>query len=149
MNRLRALIFPPAPGNRVSLGLLVVRVVAGGSLMTHGWGKIQNPFHWLDKADSPPPGIFQALAAVAEFFGGMGLVVGALTVVASFGILCTMIVAINTHVGEGDPYGKWELAALYLVIAIALLFSGPGGFSIDALIQRRAAAGDVAARAAG
>ncbi len=137
----RSILFPPAPSTRGSLGLLILRAVAGGSMMTHGWGKIQNPFHWLDKADSPPPAILQALAATAEFFGGLGLVVGALTVIASFGIVSTMVVAINLHVGKGDPYGKWELAALYLAIAFTLLLTGPGKLSIDALIQRRAAAG--------
>lgn len=141
MTRLRTILFPPAPSTRASLGLLVLRVVAGGAMMTHGWGKIQNPFHWMDKADSPPRAIFQFLAAFSEFFGGLGLVVGALTVLASFGILSTMIVAINTHVGKGDPFGKWELAALYLSIAIALICTGAGAFSIDNLIQRRAAGG--------
>ena len=107
--------------------------------MTHGWGKIQEPFHWLDKAPSPPPAVFQLLAAIAEFFGGLGLILGALTVIAAFGLLCTMVVAINTHVGMGDPFGKWELAAAYLAVAVMLFFAGPGLFSIDALLQRRAA----------
>src|SRR5688500_17354187 len=137
MAQLRSLIFPPLPSTRASAGLLVLRVIAGGAMMTHGWGKIQNPFHWMDKAASPPPAVFQFLAAVAEFFGGMGLVVGALTVVASFGVLCTMVVAINTHLGKDDPFGKRELAALYLAIALAMICHGAGRFSIDSLIQRR------------
>ena len=149
MNRLRTLIFPAAPSSRASLGLLVLRVVAGGAMMTHGWKKIQNPLHWMDKADSPPPAFFQLLAAISEFFGGMGLVLGALTVVASMGILSTMVVAINTHVGKGDPFGKWELAALYLVIAALLICAGPGRYAVDAFLQRRAAAAGVPAARAG
>ena len=35
MTRLRTLIFPPAPNTRASLGLLILRLVAGGSMMTH------------------------------------------------------------------------------------------------------------------
>ena len=137
MIRLRSLLFPPAPSTRASAGLLILRVIAGGAMMNHGWGKIQDPLHWMDKADSPPPAVFQLLAAIAEFFGGMGLILGALTVVASFGVLCTMVVAINTHVGKGDPFGRWELALLYLLIAVALICTGPGAFAIDALLQRR------------
>lgn len=133
------MLFPPLPSSRASLGLLVLRAVAGGAMMTHGWGKIQDPFHWMDQAPNHPPAIFQALAAVAEFFGGLGLIVGALTVIASFGVLSTMVVAINVHVSKGDPFGKWELAALYLAIAVALLFTGPGAYSIDRFLQRRAA----------
>jgi putative oxidoreductase len=139
MTRLRAILLPEIPSHRASLGLLVLRLVAGGAMMSHGWGKIQNPFHWMDKAASPAPAVFQLLAAIAEFFGGLGIIVGALTVVASFGVLSTMVVAINTHVGKGDPFGKWELASLFLCIAVMLICVGPGAFSIDALVQRRAA----------
>ena len=77
------------------------------------------------------------LAAVAEFFGGLGLAVGALTVVAGFGVLCTMLVAINTHVGKGDPFGKWEMAGLFGCIAFVLMAAGAGRFSIDALLALR------------
>ena len=96
MNRLRSILLPPPPSNRASLGLLVLRAVAGGVLMTHGWGRIQDPFHWLDNAASPPPAVFQFLAAVAEFFGGLGLIVGLLTVAGFYDHL----VAFNAHMGE-------------------------------------------------
>jgi len=149
MIRLRSLLFPPPPSTRASVGLLILRAVAGGAMVSHGWGKIQDPLHWMDKAASPPPAVFQLLAAIAEFFGGMGLIVGALTVVASFGVLSTMVVAINTHLGKSDPFGRWELALLYLTIAGLLIATGPGAFSIDALLQRRAAAAGVPAPTAG
>lgn len=41
--------------------LLLIRVVAGIAFMTHGWGKIQNPFGWMGP-EAPVPGVFQALA---------------------------------------------------------------------------------------
>ena len=134
---LRALLFPAAPETPGSVGLVLLRVFAGGTMMTHGWGKMQNPLHWLDGAASPPPAVFQALAAIAEFFGGMGLVLGALSVIAAFGIVCTMLVAIQTHVSKGDPFGKWELAAVYLFVSALIMLGGPGRFSIDALIRSR------------
>lgn len=139
MHRLRSILFPASPSTRASAGLAVLRALAGGALITHGWKKIQDPLHWMDAAASPAPAVFQALAAIAEFFGGLGLLVGALTVIAAFGVLCTMAVAINFHLSKGDPFGKWELAALYLVVAVLLLCTGPGAFSIDRFLQRRAA----------
>jgi putative oxidoreductase len=120
---LRAMIFPPPPSTPVSAGLLVLRGFAGIAMATHGWGKIQNPLHWLDKAENPPPAVFQMLAAVAEFFGGLGLAAGLLSVIASFGIVCTMLVAIQFHVSKGDPFDKWEKAAVYFCIAL-LAFIG-------------------------
>ncbi|MET0339861.1 MAG: DoxX family protein [Polyangiales bacterium] len=123
--------------HRGSIAVLLLRLAAGVGLMFHGWGKIQNPFHWMDKAPAHPPGFLQALAALAEFGGGLGLVVGLLTPLCLFGIVCTMGYAVYTHVSRGDPFvskgggGSYELALLYLMIAVALLFTGPGRYSID------------------
>lgn len=134
--RIAAVLFPPSTGARTSVGLLVLRVLAGGAMMGHGWGKIQNPLHWMSGADAPPA-VLQALAAIAEFFGGLGLVLGALSVVAAFGIACTMVVAIQTHVSEGQGFGDFELAAIYLCVAVLFVTAGAGRFSIDELISRR------------
>jgi putative oxidoreductase len=136
---LRAMIFPPPPATPASVGLLVLRGFAGLAMASHGWGKMQDPFHWLDKAEAPPPAIFQFLAAFSEFFGGLALALGLLSVLASFGIICTMVVAIEHHVVKGDPFGRWELAALYLCVNVLVLLAGPGRLSIDAFIRSRLA----------
>src|SRR5207248_5761329 len=114
--------FVSTPGN---LGLLALRVVMGAAFVLHGWPKIQNPLGWMGP-QAPVPGVLQALAAVAEFGGGLALVVGLLTPVAAFGILCTMVVAIGMVHGPADhpfvptqPGGpSFELAAVYLAGAL-------------------------------
>ena len=133
----RSLLFPLPPSTAASAGLLLLRVFAGLSMAGHGWGKIQDPFHWMDDPAGAPPAIFQFLAAVAEFFGGIGIAVGLVSVVAAFGIACTMVVAMQHHISAGDPPGKWELAGLYFCISVVLLLAGPGRFSLDALIRSR------------
>ncbi len=133
----KALIFPESPTSRASSGLLALRVVAGGAMASHGWGKIQNPFHWMDGGASPPPAFLQFLAALSEFGGGLALILGALTVIAAAGIFFTMAEALRHHLGGGDPFGKWELALLYFVIAVLMLAAGPGKFSVDALLRSR------------
>jgi putative oxidoreductase len=138
-------LFGPFVQGRGAVGLLVVRVVGGLALMLHGWGKIQDPFHWMDKAPSPPPGILQALAALSEFGGGLGLILGLLTPLCALGIACTMVVAVWTHASKGDPFvghggGSYEPAAGYLALMILLLTAGPGALSLDArLFGRRSA----------
>ena len=122
--------------HRGSIAVLLLRLVAGVAFIFHGWSKIQNPFHWLDKAATPPPGFVQALAAVAEFGGGIGIIIGLLTPLCAVGILCTMGYAVYTHVLRGDPFvskggGSYELPVVYLVIATALLLLGPGPYSLD------------------
>lgn len=117
-------------------GLLFLRVLAGVALILHGWGKIQNPFGWMGP-DAFAPGIFQALAAVSEFGGGLALIIGLLTPLASAGIAATMSVALYMHaIMNGDPFvGKggpsYELAALYFCIAVLLITIGPGRLSLD------------------
>lgn len=127
-----------------SIGLLCLRLVMGTAFILHGWPKIQHPFDWMGP-EASVPAIFQMLAAVAEFFGGMALIVGLLTRIASLGIMANMIVAIGmVHLPHGDPFvGKpgghsYELAAIYLACAILFVLLGPGRYSLDGLLFRSA-----------
>ena len=119
------------------VALLLIRVVAGLAFTMHGWGKIQNPFGWMGP-DGFAPGIFQALAAISEFCGGLAWIVGLLTPLASLGILSTMAVAFSYHAFmRGDPFVSMtggpssELAALYFSVALLLMATGPGRVSLD------------------
>src|SRR5262249_39385928 len=130
-------------GRHGALGLLIVRIVFGLGIAQHGWGKIQRPFNWMGP-DSPVPGILQFLAALSEFGGGIAMILGLLTPIAMFGLVCTMLTAIfMVHVSAGDPFvsrtggRSWELAGLYLATALMLLVAGPGKYSVDAKIFGR------------
>lgn len=134
----------PDQSTPADLALLALRFVGGVAFMIHGWGKIQNPFGWMGP-DAFAPGIFQALAAVAEFGGGLAWVLGLLTPLASAGIAATMVVAAAFHgVMRGDPFvakgggASYELAAVYLCVALLLMALGPGRLALDrALFGRR------------
>ena len=122
------------------MGLLLLRLVMGAAFLFHGWPKIQNPLGWMGP-DASVPAILQALAALAEFGGGIALIVGLLTRLAALGITTNMVVALAmVHLPHGDPFvGKagersYELAAVYLACAVLFLLLGPGRFSLDALL---------------
>jgi len=119
------------------LAFTALRGTAGLAFMFHGWGKIQSPTGWMG-SEGPIPGVFQALAVVAELGGGLGWVLGLLTPLASLGIACTMAVAFATHAFmRGDPFVSptgapaYELATVYFCIALLLMAMGPGRFSAD------------------
>jgi putative oxidoreductase len=90
------------------------------------------------------PAIFAFLAIAAEFFGGLGLIVGLLTRVAAFGVFCNMIVAValvhgrfgfwmnwtGAQKGEGYEYHLLSLAAL-----ASLVIRGAGAASLDRLLS--------------
>lgn len=123
-----------------SLSLLILRVVAGVAFAYHGYGKIQNPFAWMGP-ESPVPGIFQFLAALSEFGGGIAWVLGIITPLASLGAFFTMLVAASFHaIVQGDPFvsmtggPSYELAAIFLAISILFMCMGPGKFSVDKII---------------
>lgn len=120
--------------------LLMLRLAAGVAFMFHGWGKIQNPFGWMGP-DADVPGFFQALAALSEFGGGLAWVLGLLVPLASLGVAFTMAVAVYSHAvlwshpfvaSDGGP--AYELALLYLCIAILFIAIGPGRLSLDRVI---------------
>ncbi len=67
---MRHLFYCDTVGWAGSAGVLLVRLVMGAAFILHGWTKIQHPGAWMP-AESPVPAVFQALAAVAEFGGGM------------------------------------------------------------------------------
>jgi putative oxidoreductase len=122
---------------RVSVAILLLRLVVGGAFILHGWGKIQTPFGWMPP-EAPVPGILQFLAALSEFGGGIALILGLLTPLASLGLTATMAVAVFFHVSKGDAFIQgYELAAVYLVCSIFFLLVGPGKFSVDAIIARK------------
>lgn len=126
---------------RGAVGLLVVRLVFGLGLMLHGMPKTKSPFGWMGP-DAPVPGILQFLAVFSEVGGGLALIIGLLTPIAAFGIICTMLFAIfGVHLANGDPFvGKgssYESAAGYFSVALLILLAGPGKLSLDAMLFGR------------
>ncbi len=133
----------PATSVFGDVALFICRLVAGVAFMIHGWGKIQNPFGWMGP-EANVPGIFQALAALSEFGGGLAWIVGLLFPLASLGIGLTMAVAAYSHAFLwGDPFvatgggGAYELALVYLCLSVIFLAFGPGRLSFDRAVFAR------------
>lgn len=139
-------VFGDFVAGRAAIGLLLVRLILGLGLVIHGWQKITSPggaFGWMGPG-APIPGFLQGLATLSEFGGGLAVLVGLLTPLASLGILTTMLVAIYKVGIEGaNPFvhpeggASYETAVAYLALALLMLFSGPGRLSLDYLLWGR------------
>ncbi len=138
-------------GTKNLYSLTVIRVVVGIVFLIHG---SQLMLGWFGGSGftrtmagftgSGIPWIFALLAICAEFFGGLGLVVGLLGRIAAFGILCTMVVAIATAHLQNGFFMNWtgkqlgegfEYHILVIAICLAVTISGSGAMSLDRLIS--------------
>ena len=136
--------------------LTVVRVVLGITLFAHGAQKLLGWFggHGLsatvrmfrDHIGIPAPLVYLAIAA--EFFGGLGLIVGFLARVAAMGVAVTMAVAmVKVHLqhgfflnwfGDKQDHG-FEYHLLALALALVVIVHGAGAFSVDRALYRQVA----------
>lgn len=127
---------------RLGTALLLVRLVVGAAFVLHGLPKTANAAAFASQIGVPP--WLGAVAAWTEVIGGGFLALGFLTPFATLFLAAQMIGALAlVHLPNGDPFvnpagASFELAAVYLAVSIAYLLAGPGAYSLDALIARRA-----------
>jgi putative oxidoreductase len=129
----------------MSYGLLLLRVVVGGTMFGHGAQKL---FGWF--AGGGPKGTggffgqlgYRAPIVLAIFAGlaessGVLFALGFLTPLASLAIAVVMLNAIITvHWSKGfwNGNGGFEFPLTILTIAVSVAAIGPGRFSIDRAI---------------
>jgi putative oxidoreductase len=126
----------------MSYGLLLLRVVVGGTMFAHGAQKL---FGWF--GGPGPKGVagffgqlgFRAPIVIAIFaglaeVGGLLFAIGFVTPLAALGIVVVMLNAIATvHWPKGffNSAGGYEFNLTLLAVAVAVAATGPGRFSID------------------
>src|SRR5687767_8970121 len=129
---------------QINLALTVLRVTLGIIFIAHGGQKIlvygfDGVAGSFGQMGIPMAALAGPAVALLEFFGGMALIAGLLTRLVSLGLAITMVGAIMfVHLKSGffAPQG-YEFVLALLGSAIALLFTGAGAYSVDALIARR------------
>ena len=145
------LLFDSPSRRQIDTALAILRVVLGVTFILHGGQKLfVFGFAGVSGAFAqmgiPAPGLLGPFVAFVEFFGGIAILLGLLTRLAALGIGATMVVAILTvHLKNGffAPTGI-EFPLSLLGSAIALVITGAGDFSLDALIGKRLNGGAVA-----
>lgn len=119
------------------LGLLLLRISAGGFMITHGWAKVTN-YAAYSTQFADPIGLGQQmslnLAIFAEVGCAMLLVIGLFSRLALIPLMVTMsVAAFVAH--AADPFQKKELALLYLVMYVVLFLMGPGKYSAQQMFR--------------
>ena len=124
--------------NTIAFALLLLRLALGGLMIPHGYKKLMN-FAAKSSTFTDPlhigPTLSMALTIFAEFFCAAFIVVGLMTRLATIPLIIAMGVAVFiAH--NGKVFSEGETATLFLFGFLALLFAGPGKFSMDRLIGK-------------
>ena len=116
------------------VGALLMRLVLALSMTVHGYqkvvphGALHHFAHYV--ATLGLPYWLGYVSAFTEFVGGMLLAVGLLTRLAAALIAINMLVAFFT-VGLHQGFGIYNYILALTVIAIMLVFYGPGALAFD------------------
>lgn len=127
------------------VGLLIIRLVVGLLLAGHGAQKLFGMFGgyglkgtsgWLGSMGLRPAGIWALLAGLSELGGGVSLALGLLTPLGAVGVVAAMLMAVLLAHRQAlwVTEGGMEYNLVLIAAAVALVFTGPGQFSLDAAL---------------
>lgn len=124
----------------MDFALLIVRIAVAAFMLTHGYPKLMKLLAGGEIQFADPFGLGMyfslVLAVFAEFFCSILIGIGLGTRLATIPLIITMsVAAFIAH--SSDPFGRKELALLYLVVFVFLLFTGSGKFSVDYFISKK------------
>jgi len=142
------------PSGVEGITLLLLRVGTGVLFLLHGYPKITHLQQWAKALKMPVFLCF--LSALSMLVGGVCLILGLLTPLASAVLFVLMAFAAYLEIIQGSPFvardpylipkgqyegpkGKgeppnWEKAFIYCLMLMAIAIFGPGAFSLDALL---------------
>jgi putative oxidoreductase len=127
-------------------GLLIIRLIIGISFFAHGAQKLFGWFGgyglkdtggWMESLGLKPGVAMAIIAGLAEFAGGILLVLGFLTPLAGIMIAITMFLAIvKVHYANGywSTNNGYEYNLALLAVAVGLALTGPGQYALDAVL---------------
>lgn len=131
---------------RAGYGLTIVRILVGIIFIAHGSQKLFGAFggyglegtgQYMASLGLTPGYLMALLSGSAEFFGGLGLVIGLLARPAAVVLALTLVVAIfSVHISHGlfMANNGYEFALALLGGSIAVLIEGAGKLSVDRAI---------------
>ena len=135
---LKFLFHEPEASSTKSIVILLARIIFGFLFLSHGIAKWQN-FIGASDLFPDPLGLGATLSMwlvlFAEIVCSLGFMIGALYRLCLIPMIFTMCVAFFV-IHAGDPLAVKEPSLMYLTIFALLYITGPGKYSIDAILKR-------------
>lgn len=129
---------------------LLLRMVAGGNLIPHGWGKIDSAMNspegmggfagFVGSLGFPLPIFFAWTAALAEFAGGILILLGLLTrpiALACIFLMTVITFGVHWERGFDNRDGGFEYPLMWLIVLMVVFVRGSGKYSLDALLLKK------------
>ncbi|HKV72977.1 MAG TPA: DoxX family protein [Gemmatimonadales bacterium] len=132
---------------------LLIRVALGVVIFAHGAQKVFGWWGGYGLAGTMGffqsigiPALFGALAIAADFLGALGVISGALSRIAAFGILCNMLVATALVHWPNGFFMNWsgqqkgegfEFHILAAAMALYVIIKGGGAASVDGVLAEK------------
>jgi len=138
---LKALFATGTGSNHTSLGLLILRFACLSLFLRHGLEKLTGYSTMVQHFPDPlhvGAHFGLAFALVSDGICSVLVLIGLATRPAAAVVLFNVLVAfVFVHHAAFFSNPHVELVALYVLIFAALLFTGPGRYSVDAMFKER------------
>lgn len=131
----------------MDLGLLIIRLVVGLTMIGHGAQKLFGWFGgygpkgtggWLESIGIKPGVMMAVIAGLCELVGGLLFAAGLFTQVGAILIVLVMVVAILKVHGKNGYWvttNGFEYNLVLIAVAIGVALIGAGSYSLEALIR--------------
>lgn len=123
----------------LSILSFVLRLVVGGSMLTHGIAKLQ-AFDALSTTFPDPLGVGSMLSLLLALGAEVGcsvlIILGLFTRLATLPAMFTMGMAFLV-IHSGDPFAIKELALMYFMLYLTIFVLGSGRYSLDKIFCKR------------
>lgn len=145
MKNILILLLDQAPVRIAQIAWCGMRIGLGVLSICHGFPKLEGGAPaWINLGAAASyigltklPALWGLLAASAEFFGGIALVLGFCTRIASFFLFCTMIFALLFHLNNGDSFAMYSFPLTLIVVFLSIAVIGGGSLSLDGFLTSR------------
>lgn len=128
----------PLSVDYVSILSLVLRLVIGGAMLTHGVAKLQ-AFEVLSTTFPDPLGVGSLVSLLMALSAEVGcsilIIIGFMTRLATLPAMFTMGMAFLV-IHCNDPFAVKELALMYFMVYLTIFILGAGRYSLDRVFDK-------------
>jgi putative oxidoreductase len=133
--------FSPSP-LQLNTGLAITRIIAGLLLVYHGFevfnAELMSGYAEWEMFKGPAAKFLVYTGKLAELIAGIFLVLGLFTRACAVIIIGTFLF-ITFFIGKGRFWYEDQHPFLFVLFGLLFLFTGPGAWSLDAIIFKKKA----------